>query len=165
MKALDIPLLLLLLYGGYSGYRKGLLLEAFSLIAFVAALFLSTRLLDATTEWCAAWQTTRGPWLPYAAFVLLFVSLVIGITILGRLIKRLIRPTVLGTVDCVAGALLGILKWGTLASTIIWFSHIPEEYTQDTILFPIIRAWVPWLLSWCPSSWSGYKSLMTRMGF
>ena len=46
MKLLDIFLLILLVWGGYNGFRKGLILEIFSIGALVLAVLGSVRLLE-----------------------------------------------------------------------------------------------------------------------
>jgi len=46
LRLLDILLLMLLAWGGYSGFRKGLVLEIFSISALVLAVLGSIKLLD-----------------------------------------------------------------------------------------------------------------------
>jgi len=154
LKLLDIFLLIILAWGGYSGFNKGLILEIFSVGALALAAIGSIRLLDKAVEICARWNYEQKGLLPYIIFVSLFVIILITTTWMGRFFKALIKPTLLGGLDRLLGSILGILKWGVYSSTCLWLSSllqlkIPEAYTNNTVLFPIIKSLAPQLLAWC----------------
>ncbi|MEL6152700.1 MAG: CvpA family protein, partial [Bacteroidota bacterium] len=114
MKLLDLLTLILLLLGGVSGFRRGLIVEAFSIGALLIAACISAALLDTLLAWCnVPGQQDWENWLPYIAFGGVFVVLVVLITLLGRCMKRLVKPTLLGSLDRLLGCLIGMLKWGT----------------------------------------------------
>jgi len=153
-------LLLLLFWGGYSGFKKGLILEIFSIGALVLAALGSMRLLDGTIGLCTEWYHDQSGLLPYIAFVLLFVIILITITWVGKFFKSLIKPTLLGSLDRLLGSILGIVKWSVCSSAFLWLGglvqlKVPEAYTEGTFLFPIIEALGPQLLAWC-ASWVPY---------
>jgi membrane protein required for colicin V production len=154
LRILDILLLVLLVWGGYSGFKKGLILEIFSIGALVLAALGSMRLLDGTIGLCTKWYHDQSGLLPYVAFVSLFVIILVTITWVGRFFKALIKPTLLGSLDRILGSILGIFKWGICSSTFLWLGglvqlKIPEAYTGGTFLFPIIESLGPQLLAWC----------------
>ena len=91
MRLLDIFLLILLGWGGYSGFRKGLILEIFSVGALVLAALGSIRLLDGAVALCTKWYDDQREWLPYVAFVLLFFIIFVTITWAGKFLKNLIK--------------------------------------------------------------------------
>jgi len=160
LKLFDIFLLILLAWGGYSGFKKGLVLEIFSIGALVLGVLGSIRLLDGAVEFCKRWYHDQDGLLPYVVFVCLFVIILITITLVGKFFKALIKPTLLGSLDRLLGSLLGILKWGVCSSTFLWLGSlmrltIPEAYTEGTYLFPTIASLCPQLLAWC-SSWFPY---------
>lgn len=160
LRLLDILLLMLLAWGGYSGFRKGLVLEIFSISALVLAVLGSIKLLDGAVGLCTKWYHGQNGWLPYVVFVCLFVVILITITLVGGFFKALIKPTLLGSLDRLLGTLLGILKWGICSSTFLWLGSLvqlkmPEAYTEGTFLFPIIESLCPQLLAWC-SCWFPY---------
>ena len=153
MRLLDIFLLVLLGWGGYSGFRKGLILEIFSVGALVLAALGSIRLLDGAVALCTKWYDDQREWLPYVAFVLLFFIIFVTITWAGKFLKNLIKPTLLGSLDRVLGSVLGIFKWGMCSSTFLWLGglvqlKIPEVYTKDTFILPIIESLLPHFLAW-----------------
>ena len=157
MKLLDILLLILLAWGCYNGFKKGLIWEIFHTGALALATLGSTRLLDNAVSLCAPWFHGQEGLLPYVVFVCLFIIILLSTTVVGKVVKALIKPTVLGSLDKLLGGILGIFKWSTSMSTLLWLGSlvqlkIPEAYTENTFLFPIIEALGPQLLAWC-SPW------------
>ena len=112
MKLLDIVLLLLLALGGYRGFKRGLVLELFSLGALVLAAMGSTRLLVVALGLCAKWYHGSSGALPYIVFVLIFLLILITIKGIGQFFRALIKPTLLGSLDRLLGSMIGLLKWG-----------------------------------------------------
>ena len=153
MRALDIFLLILLVWGAYSGFKKGFIMEIFSIGSFFVATMGSIKLLDKLVSLCAKWYSSLGGIMPYIIFVLLFITIVVAVTLVGRLFRRLINLTLLGGIDKAIGALLGIFKWGFFVSTFLWLGSllhlkIPDTYTAHTFLFPVIESLARQFIAW-----------------
>ncbi len=169
MKALDIFILALLVWGGYSGFKRGLISEVFSTGAFVVATLISVKILDQVVELCSRWHKYWGGLVPYVVFVLTFVVIVVVITGLGRFFKYLVRPTLLGSIDRIIGIMVGIAKWGIFISTFIWLGSlfrlkIPDAYTEGTFLFPIVQPFAPKFLVLCSSWWHSMQEWLYTTG-
>jgi membrane protein required for colicin V production len=131
-----------------------LVLEIFSIGALVLAVLGSIRLLDSAVALCSKWYYDQRDLLPYIVFVLLFVSIFMVIMLAGRCFKALIKPTLVGSLDRLLGSILGIFKWGIYGSAFLWLGslvqlRIPETYTENTFLFPIIASLCPQLMARC----------------
>ena len=149
---------MILACGGYSGFRRGLILELFAVTSLVVAALGSSLLLDEVVAFLAKWYHGQREIVAYTLFVLLFITILVGILALGRLVKAMIKPTLLGSIDKFLGAFFGLLKWALCCSALLWLGSlvqlkIPEAYTADTHLFPIIQSLAPQLISWC-SGWT-----------
>ncbi|ACE06196.1 hypothetical protein Aasi_0823 [Candidatus Amoebophilus asiaticus 5a2] len=156
MKSLDILLSVLLIWGAYSGFRRGFVLEIFSLGAFFLATIGSIKLMDYFAGFLKKCNGNLGSLAPYLAFVLIFLGIVVAITLVGKLFKYLISMTLLGWVDRLMGAILGIFKWAFFVSTFVWVAdllhfNLPGEYLSDTYILPIIKPFAPRFLGWLPS--------------
>ena len=168
MKLVDAFLLITLLWGGYRGFTKGLIVSVFSSTAWVLATLISCKLLHATVTLYTAWYDLQPIWLPYIVFVLLFILTLIANTLLGKFFKSVIHATFLASFDKLLGSVWGILKWSFYSSMCLWLGNalqlkIPEVYTQDTILFPIIAPLCPQVLTWC-MPWMPYlHQFLTRI--
>jgi membrane protein required for colicin V production len=160
VKPIDIFLLIVLAWGGYSGFKKGLICEIFSISALVLAALGSMKLLDGAIGLCARWYHAQSEWLPFVVSVSLFVIILVAITWVGRLFRALIKPTLLGSLDRLLGSVLGIFKWGVCNSTLLWLGglvqlKIPEAYTEGAFIFPVVESLLPRLLDWC-APWMPY---------
>jgi membrane protein required for colicin V production len=159
LKALDIFLLLLLIWGGYSGYKTGFIVELFSLISFSIAKVLSIKLLHIFKAVYSKWYGHCGVITSYVSFGVFFITIVVSIILLGRIFRSKLKKTALGKTDKILGSLLGVGKWGFYASTFIWLAdliglNLPDSYIANSILFPIIKvlspAFISWLSNWLP---------------
>jgi len=156
LQGLDILLLILLIWGAYSGFRKGFVSEIFSLGAFFIATIGSVKLMDYFAGFLRKCNGNLGTFAPYLAFVLIFLGIVVAITLVGKFFKYLINMTILGWIDRLMGAVLGIFKWAFFVSTFLWVAdllhfNVPNNYLSDTYIFPIIKSLAPRFLGWLPS--------------
>jgi membrane protein required for colicin V production len=147
-KSVDIVLLAILLFGGYRGFKKGLILEFFSIASLFIAIIVSTKLLDRFVNLYIQCYGESGALVPYILFMVLFIFLILIVTFVGNLFRKLIHLTILGSLDKLMGAVLGIFKWAFLLSSLLWFTellHLPlaNRSTEHSLLLPIIQALAP----------------------
>lgn len=76
-------------------------------------------------------------------FIVLFILIVLGVRVAAKLIKTALNVTLLGIIDNLLGAVIGILKWAFILSVVFWvFSsagvNIIERYVDHTLIFPFI---------------------------
>jgi membrane protein required for colicin V production len=111
MTALDILLLLPLGIGAVKGYRRGLVLEVVSLLAFVLAVVGGLSLLSAAVPLVRQYVGNAFGMLPLVSFALVFVGIMCGVHLLGGLLKTAVHLTPLGVLDNLLGGVAGVLKW------------------------------------------------------
>ena len=111
MTALDILLLLPLGIGAVKGYRRGLVLEVVSLLAFVLGVVGGLSLLSAAVPLVRQYVGDAFGMLPLLSFVLVFVAIMWGVHLLGGLLKTAVHLTPLGVLDNLLGGAAGVLKW------------------------------------------------------
>lgn len=148
MSTIDIILLVPLVYGAYQGFRKGFLLEVIAILAFILAIVGGFKLLHIGMDLLNDNFNISGKLLPYIAFVVIFLAIILGINLLGKALKKIIDLTLLGTVDNLAGLVVSVLKWAFGLSIILWLTDsfgvaLPEGWTEDALLYPIILPLAP----------------------
>ena len=111
MTALDILLLLPLGVGAVKGFRRGLVLEVVSLLAFVLAVVGGLSLLSAAVPLVRHYVGDAFGMLPLVSFALVFVAIMWGVHLLGGLLKTAVHLTPLGVLDNLLGGVAGVLKW------------------------------------------------------
>ncbi len=120
MNFLDIILIILFAVGAYLGFKKGLILELISILAFILAIIGGFKLLHIGMDYISRIWDGFGSFLPFVAFLVIFVLIILVVNTVGTILKKIIDWTPLGVVDNFAGALLGVLKWALAISIVFW---------------------------------------------
>lgn len=143
MSTIDIVIIIPILFGAYHGFRKGFLMEIISLLAFILAIIGGFKLLHLGMEFIDKYFEINGNLLPYIAFLVIFILIIVGLTLLGKMFKKILDLTLLGSVDSLAGSILGCLKWAFGISVLLWLtSYIGLFLPQDTIEGSVLYSYV-----------------------
>lgn len=131
----DLAMVTLLLVSLIAGAWRGLVLEVFSLAAWVLAYFLAPWLAPALEAWLPA-KLAEGGWQELAALVLAFVLILVVCGLSGRLLRLLLHATPLAFADRLLGAGFGLLRGlllALLAAVLIGFTPIKRHpaWTQS----------------------------------
>jgi membrane protein required for colicin V production len=153
LTTIDIILCVIFLIGAVAGYREGFLMELFSLVAILLGILGGFKLMGWAMLLLAEKFNIDRNVLPYVAFAVIFIAIVIAVQLLGRLFKASVDKTFLGRVDQVAGSVLGLFKMIFLISVALWIVDslhydFPTKWTKESWLFPKVAAFAPVLTSW-----------------
>ncbi len=153
MTKADLFLLVVFLIGAYSGYKEGFLMELFSILAIVLGVFGGFKLMGWAMIYLQEHFHADKATLPYIAFIIVFIVIVIAVTLIGRMFKHSIDKTFLGSIDRLMGACLGIFKAAFMISIIIWIADslkftLPEDWTAGSWLYPFTASLAPVVSSW-----------------
>ena len=153
MSKIDIVLIIILVIGAVAGYKKGFLSELFTLLGIILGVLAGFKLMGTAMLMLDEHYEINENVLPYIAFAVVFLIVVVGITLLGKAFKTSLEKTVLGGADKVCGGLLGIVKAAFMASVLIWlFTSLnifaPASFTEDAWLYPTIARFAPAVTSW-----------------
>lgn len=146
--AIDIVILIILGFGAYRGFKKGLLLEIVSFVALVIAVLTAFKLLHLGINWLTTHYSNLGSFIPYLAFVAIFILTFLAIHLLGRFLKSVVDLTLLGSFDSFAGGILGLIKTAFLISVFIWLTHhakldLPNGLIANTYIYPHMIGFAP----------------------
>jgi len=153
LSTIDIALIIIFLIGAFGGYRKGFLQELFSLVGIMLGILAGFKLMGAAIVMLSNHYTINDKVLPYVAFGIVFLIVVVIVSLLGRLLKSSIEKTVLGNADQLAGSVLGLFKTAFMVSVLLWITtslsfNIPDHLTEDSWLYPITASLAPTVTSW-----------------
>jgi membrane protein required for colicin V production len=142
----DVILLLLLGFGGYQGYLKGIIVELLSLFVLVfivywvmTGTFYGFQSLN-ENQWIGEFSKRTTPFL---TFVIITILLSLLMEFLGNLGKKFLRFTLFGSADSFIGAVFSLIKYCfivglvmTLCIDIGLFSE--EEIRVKSLLMPLV---------------------------
>ena len=153
MSGIDIVLGILILVGAYHGYKAGFLLELFSLVAIVLGVLAGFKFMGWAMVALGQKVEINKDVLPYVAFAMVFIAVVIVVNLLGKLVKTSVDKTLLGPVDEVGGAVVGLVRTTFVFSIALWIvdslnlSFI-SEWTEDSWLYPVVADVAPKFTHW-----------------
>ncbi|MGB3778969.1 MAG: CvpA family protein [Tunicatimonas sp.] len=142
MNTWDLALLVILLLGAYRGYTKGILMELVALVAFVVAIVGALQLMSWGVGFLSDTLQTDGAWLSLLAFVLLFVGILTGVSIAGKMLKSVVHLTPIGYLDGLLGAAVGVVKWAfgiSVIFIILDYAEVALPNTDDSELYGYVH--------------------------
>jgi len=164
LSVLDLILAFLFIMGMVSGYKKGFLVSLFSLLAIFFGIVLGFKLMGAAMLTLDEHYNINEKILPYAAFGLVFVIVLIVVNLLGKLLKSSLDKTLLGSADQWAGSVMGLFRTIFMVSVGLWIFdalslQLPERWTENSWLFPFTSRFAPEVTHWIGEFFPSFKDI------
>jgi membrane protein required for colicin V production len=160
MNYIDLILAIILIIAAVQGFRKGFIVELASLAALVLGIWGAIKFSDWTADFITDTTGFHSKHLTTIAFVVTFITIVIVIHILGKVLDNTVKAIALGFLNRLAGIIFGVLKAAVILSIfLLLFDSIDENVhilpaTQKAeskiyspmkqlvpTLFPFIKLW------------------------
>ena len=131
MNWVDIVILIFVVGLGLFGWRSGVIKIAFTLVGGIVGLILAGRLWDDVADLL---PIDNESFAKIAAFVLILAVVSIIAWIAGRLLKVFLKLLLLGWVDGLAGAAIGLVLGGLAATAVVSAAGIvPSDSVQEAV--------------------------------
>ncbi len=131
---IDILLLLLLCWGFYRGFTKGLILAVCSLLGYFIGILGALKFTYTATIYIEQSFDIHSKYLPFLTFILLFIALVILVRFIGILLTKLLKIAQINIFNKLAGAVLVCSIYIFMFSTLLWIFH------QVNLISPDLKA-------------------------
>ena len=152
MNYLDIIISILLFLFGFKGFRKGLVIEVVTLLAFAVGIYGAMHFSDFTAAHLQDFIEVNPKYINTVAFVLTFILLVILVNLLGRWVTSLIKAMNLNFWNKLGGAVFGAAKGVLLCSVLLMvlsnfqlIGVVKPEVREQSLLFPYVEKTVPYV--------------------
>ena len=151
MAVLDIILSVLLVYGLYKGFSKGLFVEVASLLSLLVGLYGAIHFSFFAENWLETKMDWDAKYIQIVAFAITFFGLLLLVSLVGKIVTKIIDAAQLGLLNKIAGAAFGLAKIALIVSVIInLFSKLNDTITfvdqdtlTDTILYAKVKSFAP----------------------
>jgi membrane protein required for colicin V production len=134
MNSIDILLLIPLIYGAWKGFKHGLIIEVFTLLALFVGIYVGIHFSDFTARLLREYVGLNSKYLPIIAFTITFLAVGAMVFFLGKTIEKLIKITALTPLNKFAGVFFSLLKYVYMLSTLL---VILESYDEKLAFFPV----------------------------
>lgn len=148
MNYIDIVLIIPLAYAAYKGFKNGLIVEVFTLLALFVGLYAGIHLSEGTSKWVQTNWDFQSEYLPVIAFTLTFLGVGAIVYFGGKMLEKVVDIAQLSLVNKFAGVLLSLLKMIYILSAIIVLmeaydkrgNFIDNELKETSLMYYPIKA-------------------------
>lgn len=150
MEIIDFIILIPLFYGGWKGFKKGFVMELFTILALLVGLYAAFHFSDKITEMIVGKTHEKPGYLPAISFLLLFLAVGAMVYFGGKALEQILKIAQLSFLNKGIGAVIGILKWGYLVGCIFVFIQsldaneklITKKNKDHALLYPVVTGLV-----------------------
>ncbi|TNF49088.1 MAG: CvpA family protein [Bacteroidetes bacterium] len=133
MNFLDVLLIVPLIYAGYKGFKHGLIIEVFTLMALFLGLYAGINFSDFVAGKLKDIFGWDSPYAPTICFTVIFLGIGAMVYFAGVMIQRMVRVVNLSPIDKFFGVFFGVLKMTYILSVIL---VLIESYDEKGDFFP-----------------------------
>jgi len=126
---IDIILAGLMILAIIKGFRKGLVMAIFSIVAFIAGLLIAIKFSSVI----AAEFAPLNRWVPFISFFLLFLVVSWAVKTLGHLVKKAVQLIMVGWLDQLGGIIFYGLLYVFIFSLFLFFALQLKIFSETTI--------------------------------
>ena len=143
---IDIALGIILIWGAFSGFKKGFILTMASFIAIVAGAIVAYYGSAAIAKVLASEVDLSSQKIAVASFAIAFIAVVLIVHLLARILEKFIDLLALGLANKLSGAIFGMAKSALLLTFVIFGirgfggKHIPESVEKNCVIFPAVES-------------------------
>jgi membrane protein required for colicin V production len=150
MEIIDLIIIIPLLYGAWKGFKKGFVMELFTILALLVGLYAAFHFSDKITEMIVGKTHEKPGYLPAISFLLLFLAVGAMVYFGGKALEQVLKIAQLSFLNKGIGAVIGILKWGYLIGCVFVFiqsidtneQFITKKNKENAILYPAVTGLV-----------------------
>jgi membrane protein required for colicin V production len=165
--AIDIIFLAILVFAAIKGFKQGIIGALFSFAAFFIALAAALKLSAIVAEYLQESFDKPGPWWPFVAFLLVFLTVSGLISMAAKVLDKTLDMVMLGWVNSIGGFLIYAILYTLILSVAIFYFdqilHISEATKEQSKVYAYIEPWGQWSMDILGKLIPVFKDVFTDM--
>jgi membrane protein required for colicin V production len=137
MNAIDIIIVIPLLWFTYKGFTKGLIIELATLIALLLGIYIAAHFSNYTADFLREKFDFKSEYMSIISFSITFLLVVILVMIFGKSLEKVINILLLSFVNKLAGAAFGLVKVAFVISVLIMI--LGNMDVEDKLITPKLQ--------------------------
>ena len=118
---IDIILIVVVIWAIIVGFRKGLIVGVFSVIAFIAGLAAAIKLSTMVAGYIGKAVKISDQWLPVISFAVVFIIVVLLVRLGAKMIQKSVEMAMLGWINRLAGIILYVAVYILIFSVFLFY--------------------------------------------
>jgi len=164
---LDIVFAVIVIFAIIKGYRRGLIVGFFSLIAIVIGLAAAIKLSAVVADYIGKAVKISDRWLPVISFALIFLVVVLLVRLGANAIQKLTESVMLGWVNRLGGIIFYIIIYTTIFSVLIFYGEqlkiIQPAVKDKSVTYSFIQPWAPRAINTIGAVIPVFKNMFTDL--
>ena len=144
---IDVAFTVLMIIALVKGYRKGLIVAVFSLLAFIVGLAAAMKLSTVVAGYIGQSVKVSDKWLPVISFVLVFILVALLVRWLAAIIQKTIEIAMLGWLNRLGGIIVYAMLYITVFSVVLFYAQQVKLLKPEVIVasktWSFIQPWGP----------------------
>ena len=133
MNVLDIVLVILIVGAAISGFAKGFFVELASIVSLILGIWAAVEFSGLVQQWLSKYLSWSNDSMRLAAFILIFVFVVIVVHLIATLTEKFVQAIALSIFSRIAGGIIGALKAAFVLSILMIIISKIENFTITII--------------------------------
>lgn len=147
---LDIIIAVILLLAVIKGYRQGLIVALFSVLAFIVGLAAAIKLSAVVAGYLGSAVKISDKWLPIISFAVVFLIVALLVRLGAKFLQKSVELAMLGWLNKLGGILLYAGLYILIFSILIFYADqlgfIKSETKNESVAYAYVQPWGPTLM-------------------
>ena len=165
---IDFTFAALLILALIKGYQKGFIIAVFSIIAFILGLAAALKLSTAVAGYLKESISVSAKWLPFIAFALVFLIVIILVRLGAKLIEKTFQAVMLGWLNRIGGIVLYAALYLIILSIFIFYAEklqlLQPAAVESSQTYHFIQPWGPEVMDNFGRLIPVFKDMFTELG-
>ena len=144
---IDLLYAVIIIFACISGFKRGLIVALFSLVALVIGLAAAMKLSTIAASYIGHSIIISKEWLPVISFAVVFIIVYLLVRWVARIIEKTVQFAMLGWLNKLGGIVFYIALYTTIYSVVLFYTGqtgtIKQETTKKSVTYSFIQPWGP----------------------
>ena len=144
---IDLLFAVLIVLAIFKGYRRGLIVGLFSLVAVIIGLAAAMKLSTVAAGYIGKAVKISDAWMPVISFAIVFIIVVLLVRLGANAIEKTVELVMLGWLNKIGGIILYVIIYTTVFSVLLFYAGqmklLQPETIQQSITYSYIQPWGP----------------------
>ncbi len=164
---LDIIFSILLVLAVIRGYRQGLIIGLFSLVAVIIGLAAAMKLSTVVASWIGRAVKVSEEWLPLVSFIVVFIIVVLLIRLGAKAIESTVEVVMLGWLNKLAGIVLYVAIYTIVFSVLLFYAEqmqlLQPATFNSSLTYEYVQPWGPRVINGIGSVIPVFKDMFDEL--
>lgn len=144
---IDVVYAIIIIIAAVSGFKRGLIVAVFSLVALVIGLAAAMKLSAVVASYIGKAVKVSDEWLPVISFAVIFILVYLLVRWLARMIEKTVQLAMLGWLNKLGGIVFYVALYTTIYSVVLFYAGqtgtLNPETKKRSVTYSFIQPWGP----------------------